>query len=102
MEHLNAKGKPERRCRSRWRGSGFVTGYVFRKHFLALHEGYYPFRFPMIQVGQYSGTRPVEVTVRGKVRLDKALGRFTIAEQDVLPGRVTLARAWCDDQVQLR
>ncbi|MDZ7261367.1 MAG: VIT domain-containing protein, partial [candidate division KSB1 bacterium] len=69
----------------------FATGYAYGKHFLALHEGYYPMRFPIIQVGRYRGTLPLEVTVLGKVRLDKAVDTFTITQEDVLPGTNKLA-----------
>lgn len=77
----------------------FASGYAFGKHLRSLHEGYYPFGFPLMQVGRYRGTLPLEVTLVGKVRFDKIIERFDITEQDVAPGTVSLARAWYGDHI---
>jgi len=77
----------------------FAAGYAYGKHFLSLHEGYYPFHFPMIQVGRYRGSLPVDVTVLGKIRLDKAQDSFTINDEDVIPGNRTLMTSWYGDHL---
>lgn len=77
----------------------FAAGYAYGKHFLALHEGYYPFKFPLMQVGRYRGSLPLEVTVLGKIRLDKVSDEFTINQLDVTPGNSSLKTAWFGDHI---
>lgn len=77
----------------------FSSGYAYGKHFLALHEGYYPLRFPIMQIGRYRGVLPLEITILGKIRLAKSTAAFTITENDVAPGTSKLATAWYGDQI---
>jgi len=75
----------------------FASGYAFGKHLIALHRGYYPLHFPVMQVGRYRGTLPLELTVLGKVRMDKVTESITVRDQDVVAGDEMLARAWYGD-----
>ncbi|MBN2000555.1 hypothetical protein JW935_23605 [candidate division KSB1 bacterium] len=78
----------------------FASGYSYGNHLIALHQGYYPLNFPIMQVGRYNGALPLDVTVLGKVRLDKIQEDFIINETDALPGNETLATAWYGHHVQ--
>ncbi|NIA31064.1 MAG: T9SS type A sorting domain-containing protein [Actinobacteria bacterium] len=77
----------------------FAGGYAYGKHLIALHRGYYPLHFPVIQVGRFRGQLPLDVTVLGKVRLEKWQDQFTINESDVVPGSEKLATAWYGDHI---
>ena len=77
----------------------FASGYAYGKHLIALHQGYYPLHFPIMQVGRFRGSLPLEVTVLGKVRLEKAIDTFTITDADVIPGNEKLATAWYSDHI---
>ena len=77
----------------------FAGGYAYGKHLIALHQGYYPLHFPIMQVGRFRGSLPLEVTVLGKVRLEKAIDTFTITDADVIPGNEKLATAWYSDHI---
>jgi hypothetical protein len=77
----------------------FATGYAYGKNLIALHQGYYPLRFPIMQVGRFRGELPLDVTTIGKVRLDKAVDSFTLTQVDVVPGDSTLATAWYADHI---
>ena len=72
----------------------FASGYAWGKHLLALHQGYYPLHFPVMQIGRFQGALPLEITVLGKTRLDKYGDQFTISESEVIPGDAKLALAW--------
>ncbi len=78
----------------------FTTGYSYGRHLIALHQGYYPLNFPIMQVGRYDGNLPLDITVLGKVRLDKVQNGFTIQETDVVPGDEHLATAWYGHHIQ--
>ncbi|MBN2093281.1 T9SS type A sorting domain-containing protein [candidate division KSB1 bacterium] len=78
----------------------FASGYAYGKHLLALHEGYYPLRFPIIQVGRYSGSLPLDLTVLGKTRLQKVTENHTITEGDVVPDDEQLAAFWYGSHIQ--
>lgn len=82
----------------------FASGYAFGKHLIALHQGYYPIHFPIMQVGRFIGELPLDLTVLGKVRLDKAVSNSQITQADVIPGPDKLATAWYGDFIhkQLR
>lgn len=82
----------------------FATGYAYGKHLIALHQGYYPLRFPVMQVGRFTGDLPLDLTILGKVRLDKAIANATVTTGDVVPGSDKLATAWYSDFIheQLR
>jgi len=77
----------------------FASGYAYGKHLIALHQGYYPLHFPIMQVGRFRGSLPLEVTVLGKVRLEKALDTFTITDADIIRGNAQLATAWYSDHI---
>ena len=72
----------------------FASGYAWGKHLLALHQGYYPLHFPVMQIGRFQGALPLEITVLGKTRLDKFSDQFTITASEVIPGDEKLALAW--------
>jgi hypothetical protein len=78
----------------------FNSGYAYGKHLIALHEGYYPLHFPIMQIGRYKGTWPLNLNILGKVRLDKVQSELTITEGDIIPGEQTLAKIWNSFQVQ--
>ncbi len=77
----------------------FASGYAYGRHLIALHEGYYPLHFPVMEVGRFRGSLPVNVTVLGKVRLDKTEETFSILPEDVVPGNQQLAAAWYGDHI---
>jgi len=77
----------------------FASGYAYGKHFIALHEGYYPFKFPIMQTGRFQGSLPLDITVLGKIQLQKVIDTFTITDQDVVPGVSSLKTAWYGDQI---
>lgn len=72
----------------------FASGYAYGKYVLALNQGYYPLQFPIMQIGRFQGSLPLEVTVLGKTRLEKFSDGFTITADDVIPGDEKLALAW--------
>lgn len=78
----------------------FASGYAYGKHLLALHEGYYPLRFPIIQVGRYSGSLPLDLTVLGKTRLQKVTENHTITEGEVVEDDDQLAAFWYGSHIQ--
>ncbi|MBC8183057.1 hypothetical protein H8E88_18295 [candidate division KSB1 bacterium] len=78
----------------------FANGYAYGKHLIALHQGYYPLRFPIIQVGRFAGNLPLEVTVLGKVRLDKTVDTLNIFDSDIIPGNKSLKTAWYGDHIR--
>jgi hypothetical protein len=78
----------------------FASGYSFGRHLIALHEGYYPLRFPVMQIGRFRGDLPLDLTILGKVRLEKATEQYTIQPGDAVPGDGQLAVAWYGDQVR--
>ncbi|NOY60404.1 MAG: hypothetical protein GXO75_15950, partial [Calditrichaeota bacterium] len=63
----------------------FQEGYAHSKHLLALNEGYYPLHFPIMEVGKFDGSLPIDVTVLGKIRMTKVARHFIITEADVIP-----------------
>jgi hypothetical protein len=75
----------------------FAAGYAYGKHLVALHQGYYPIQFPIMQVGRFNGELPLDLTILGKIRLDKAIATSQITEADVVPGSEKLATAWYGD-----
>ncbi len=77
----------------------FASGYAWGKHLLALHQGYYALHFPVMQIGRFQGTLPLEITVLGKTRLDKYSDQFTITASEVIPGDDKLALAWHGDHI---
>ena len=77
----------------------FADGYAYGKHLIALHQGYYPLHFPIIQVGRFIGNLPLEVTVLGKVRLNKTIDTLNISDTDVIPGNESLMTAWYGDHI---
>lgn len=77
----------------------FASGYAYGKHFIALHEGYYPFKFPIMQTGRFQGSLPLDITVLGKIQLQKVIDNFAITDQDVVPGANSLVTAWYGDQI---
>jgi len=77
----------------------FASGYAYGKHFIALHEGYYPFKFPIMQTGRFQGSLPLDITVLGKIQLQKVIDNFTITDQDVIPGVSSLKTTWYGDQI---
>jgi len=78
----------------------FASGYAYGKHLIALHEGYYPLKFPIMQMGRYKGALPLDLTVLGKLRFAKVQEDLTIDAGDVVPGQETLAKVWKGFQVQ--
>ncbi|HEX9934396.1 MAG TPA: T9SS type A sorting domain-containing protein, partial [bacterium] len=78
----------------------FAEGYAFGKHLIALHQGYYPLHFPVMEVGRFRGSLPLDITVLGKIRLDRVERRLTVLERDVVPGSRQLAAAWYGDHVR--
>jgi len=78
----------------------FASGYAFGEHLIALHEGYYPLHFPVMQIGRFRGDLPLDLTILGKVRLDKVTEQTTIQPGDAVPGDGQLAVAWYGDHVR--
>ncbi|RMD97073.1 MAG: T9SS C-terminal target domain-containing protein [Calditrichaeota bacterium] len=78
----------------------FQNGFTHSKHLMALHEGYYPLDFPIMQVGKFVGTPPIEVTVLGKYRQSKVESHFTIEESDVVPGSEQIVTSWYGDHIR--
>lgn len=78
----------------------FADGYAHSKHKLSLHEGYYPLQFPIMEVGKFTGSLPIEVKVLGKIRREKVEKEFTIHESDVVVGSARIATSWYGDQIQ--
>ncbi len=72
----------------------FSGGYAYGKYLLALHQGYYPLHFPIMQIGRYQGSLPLDITVLGKTRLEKFTDQFTITDNETIPGDEKLALAW--------
>jgi len=77
----------------------FSSGYAYGKYVLALNQGYYPLQFPIMQIGRFQGSLPLEITVLGKTRLEKFINQFTITNADVVPGDEKLALAWHGNHV---
>ncbi len=78
----------------------FQNGYAHSKHLLALHEGYYPLHFPIMEVGKYDGELPVDVTVLGKIRMNQVIDHFTINSSDVIPGTSQIVTSWYGDHIR--
>ena len=78
----------------------FQDGYAHSKHFIAAHEGYYPMRTPILQIGKYSGQLPVELTVFGKYRMTNVKYNLTITEADLVPGNEAIATSWYGGHIQ--
>lgn len=78
----------------------FQEGYAHSKHLLALNEGYYPLHFPIMEVGKFDGTFPIDVTILGKIRMTKVVRHFTISEADVTPGTSQIATSWYGDHIR--
>ncbi|MBU1097791.1 MAG: T9SS type A sorting domain-containing protein [Bacteroidetes bacterium] len=78
----------------------FQDGYAHSKHFIAVHEGYYPMRTPILQIGKYSGQLPVELTVFGKYRMTNVKYNLTITEADLVPGNEAIATSWYGGHIQ--
>lgn len=72
----------------------YQEGYAHSKHFLAVHEGYYPMNTPILQIGKFSGQLPVDITVFGKYKTTNQKYTVTLTEQDVIPGNEQIATAW--------
>ncbi len=77
----------------------FASGYAFGKYVIALNQGYYPLHFPIMQIGRFQGSLPLEITVLGKTRLEKFSDQFTITDGDVIPGDEKLALAWHGNRI---
>ena len=78
----------------------FQNGYAHSKHLLALHEGYYPLHFPIMEVGKYDGDFPVDITILGKIRMDQTVEKFTINQSDVTPGTSQIVTSWYGDHIR--
>lgn len=78
----------------------FQEGYAHSKHFIALHEGYYPMRTPIMQIGKFSGKLPVEITVFGKYRTTNEKYAINITEEQVVKGNDQIATAWYGGHIQ--
>lgn len=78
----------------------FQNGYAHSTHLMALHEGYYPIHFPIMQVGKFDGGFPVDVKILGKIRMLQLEREFTITEADVVPGSDPLATSWYGDHIR--
>ncbi len=78
----------------------FQEGYAHSKHFIALHEGYYPLNTPIMQIGKYSWQFPVEITVFGKYKTTTQKYVTTINESDVVKGNGQIATAWYGGHIQ--
>ncbi|MCB9503605.1 MAG: T9SS type A sorting domain-containing protein [Deferribacteres bacterium] len=78
----------------------FQAGYAHSTHLMALHEGYYPLNFPIMQVGKFTGEFPVDVKIFGKTRENKVVKQFTIEETDVTPGTEAIATSWYGDHIR--
>ena len=78
----------------------FQDGYAHSKHLLALNEGYYPLHFPIMQVGKYNGSLPIEMTILGKIRMNKVESHLTITEDDVVPGTSQVVTSWYGDHIR--
>lgn len=72
----------------------FQQGYAHSKHFIALHEGYYPMHTPIMQIGKFQGELPVDITVFGKYKLNNAKYTSTLTEANVVAGNNQIATAW--------
>jgi len=78
----------------------FQNGFANSKHLLALHEGYYPLHFPIMEVGKFDGSLPVEVTVLGKIRMNKIVDQYTITASDTSPGSSQIVTSWYGDHIR--
>jgi hypothetical protein len=76
-----------------------ASGYAYGKHFIDLHEGYYPFKFPIMQTGRFQGSLSLDITILGKIQLQKVIDTFTITDPDVVPGVSSLMTSWYGDQI---
>lgn len=78
----------------------FQEGYAHSKHFIVLHEGYYPMNTPIMQIGKYSGQIPVDITVFGKYKTTNQKYTLTLTENDIMPGSDQIATAWYGGHIQ--
>lgn len=78
----------------------FQNGYAYNKYLIAQHEGYYPMNTPIMQVGQFSGELPVDITVLGRYRNITEKYTTTITENDLVPGNGQIATTWYGDKIQ--
>ncbi len=78
----------------------FQNGYAYNKHLIAQHEGYYPLNTPIMQVGQFSGELPVDITVLGRYRNITEKYTTTITQSDLVAGNEQIATTWYGGKIQ--
>ncbi len=78
----------------------YQDGYAHSKHFIALHEGYYPINTPIMQIGKFSGNLPVDITVFGKYKTTNEKYTITLTENDIVQGSELVATTWYGRHIQ--
>ena len=78
----------------------FQNGYAYNTHLIAQHEGYYPMNTPIMQVGQFSGALPVDITILGRYRNITEKYTTTITGNDLVPGNEQIATTWYGGKIQ--
>ena len=78
----------------------YQDGYAHSKHFIALHEGYYPINTPIMQIGKFSGNFPVDITVFGKYKTTNEKYSITLTENDIVQGSELVATTWYGKHIQ--
>ncbi len=78
----------------------FQNGYAYNKHLIAQHEGYYPMNSPIMQVGQFWGEFPVDITVLGRYRNITEKYTTSITENDLVPGNEQISTSWYGGKIQ--